>query len=43
MYRALCTLEMHFALYLWECEVQRFEYTKIVVIVSGVEKVRCDV
>jgi thermostable 8-oxoguanine DNA glycosylase len=43
MYRTQCTLEMHFALCLWEYEVQRFEYIKIVIIVSGVEKVRCDV
>ena len=43
MYRALCTLEMHFVLFLWECGVQRFEYMNIVIIISCVEKVnvRC--
>lgn len=42
MYRTLCTLEMLVALCLWECGVQSFEYMKIVIL-SGVEKVRCDV
>jgi hypothetical protein len=39
MYRTLFTLEMHFALFLWECRVQRYEYMIIVVIVGGVDNV----